>query len=135
MKLILALIIISILIICLINANVHNSLSTKNNQIEPFWDITPYEKHWKTFKCLGPECVKKTSYDCYKWCDYWDALAKDEHGEAVEGKEGGAENCRLRCADFADQQFDYLKWQDYTWNYLNPKFKEVSLLGPKSTYS
>ena len=134
MQVILALIIISILIICLINANVHNELP-KNNHIEPFWDITPYEKHWKIFKCLDPECAISKSYQCNKWCDYWEALAKYEKGEGVEGKEGGAENCRLRCSDYADQQFDYLKWQDYTWNYLNPKFKEVSLLGPKSTYS
>lgn len=133
MKVILALIIISILIICLINANVYNNLPINN--IEPYWDITPYEKHWKIFKCLDPECTERTSYNCYKWCDFWGDLAASQKGEAVQGKVGGAENCRIRCADYADQQFDYLKWQDYTWNYLNPKFKEVSLLGPKSTYS
>ena len=134
MKVILTLIIISILIICLINANVYNELP-KDRNIEPFWDITPYEKHWDLFKCLDPECAIDKSYKCNKWCDYWEALGKSEKGNAVQGKEGGAENCRLRCSDYADQQFDYLKWQDYTWNYLNPKFKEVSLLGPKSTYS
>jgi hypothetical protein len=82
---------------------------------ESFYDITPYEAHWDIFKCLDPECVKKKSYDCYKWCDNWD-------------EKGGSENCRLRCSDYADEQFDYLKFNDYTFNYLLPKFDKVTIL-------
>lgn len=82
---------------------------------EGFYDITPYEAHWDIFKCLDPECVKKKSYDCYKWCDNVDEPA-------------ASENCRLRCADYADEQFDSLKFNDYTFNYLLPKFDKVTIL-------
>jgi len=113
MIIIFALIVIAILIICMINANV----LADNSKLEHYWDITPYEKHWEIFKCFDPECVKDKSYQCYKFCDH---ISED----------GARENCRMRCLDYADQQFDYLKFQDYTWNYLNPRFKKVTILGP-----
>ena len=82
---------------------------------ESFYDIAPYDLHWNIFKCLDPECVKKTSYECYKWCDNWEENA-------------AAENCRVKCSDYADEQFDSLKFNDYTFNYLLPKFNKVTIL-------
>lgn len=84
-------------------------------QTEGFYDIAPIDLHWNIFKCLDPKCVKEKSYECYKWCDNW-----------IEP--GGAENCRLRCGDYADEMFDSLKMQNYTFNYLLPRFDKVTLL-------
>jgi hypothetical protein len=89
-----------------------------NVTIEGYYDITPYEAHWNIFKCLDPKCIKDRSYKCYKWCNNW-------------SEPGGQENCRLRCADYADEMFNSLKFQNYTWNYLNPRFRDVSLLNTK----
>ena len=86
-----------------------------SKQTEPFYDITPYELHWDTFKCLDSECVKKNSYECYKWCDHWPEF-------------GGAENCRLRCSDYADEMMDSIKFQNYTWGRMLPRFDKVSIL-------
>lgn len=115
MIIIIALLIVTILIICMMNGNVFITQ-------EHFWDITPYNKHWEIFKCLDPQCIKDTSYQCYKFCDHI-------------SEEGASRNCRMRCLDYADQQFDYLKFQDYTWNYLNPRFKQVTVLGPMNVYA
>jgi hypothetical protein len=83
--------------------------------VEGYYDITPYEAHWDIFKCLDPKCVKEKSYKCYKWCDNWE-------------EPGGSENCKMRCADYADEQFDSLKLNNYTFNYLLPRFDKVTIL-------
>lgn len=87
----------------------------EKTHIEGYYDITPYEKHWDIFKCLDGPCVRKTGYECYKWCNNWD-------------ESGGSENCKMRCADYADEMFDSIKFQDYTWSYLLPKFSQYTLL-------
>ena len=87
----------------------------QEQQTEGFYDIAPAELHWNIFKCLDPKCIKEKSYECYKWCDNWE-------------EPGGAENCRLRCGDYADEMFDSLKFQNYTFNYLLPRFDAVTLL-------
>ena len=67
------------------------------------------------FSCYDTDCIKKNSYECYKWCDNW-------------GEPGGRENCRMRCMDYADQMFDQIKFMDYRFHRLLPKFKQYSLL-------
>lgn len=84
-------------------------------EIENFWDITPYNQHWKIFSCLDQNCVRKKSYECFKWCDNW-------------AEPGGRENCRMRCMDYADEMFDQLKFMDYRFHKLLPKFNNYSLL-------
>lgn len=83
--------------------------------MEPFYDITPYEAHWDIFKCLTPQCVRSKGYECYKWCDKID-------------EPGARENCRMRCADYSDEQFDYWKFQKYNWDIINPEFSRYSIL-------
>ena len=92
--------------------------------IRIYYDITPYEAHWDIFKCLDPQCVKDKSYKCYKWCDNINGSGIS----STSGTDGAAENCRLRCADYADEMFDSLKFQNYTWNYLLSRFDKVTLL-------
>ena len=90
-------------------------------QREHFYDMAPYELHWDTFKCLDGDCVKKASYECYKWCDNWD-------------EPGGSENCKMRCADYGDEMFDSLKFQNYTFGGILPKFDKVTLLKDRNDY-
>ena len=82
---------------------------------ENYYDITPYNVHWAIFKCLDGDCVKKKSYECYNWCNNWPEA-------------GASENCKMRCMDYADQMFDSLKTQNYTWINLLPEFSKYTLL-------
>lgn len=83
--------------------------------MEPFWDITQYSAHWNTFKCLTPQCIRDKGYECYKWCDNID-------------EEAAAEKCRVRCADYADEQFDAYKFQKYNFDLINNNFSKYSVL-------
>ena len=83
--------------------------------MEPFYDITPYEAHWDMFKCLDPKCIREKGYKCYKWCDNI-------------SEPGAQENCRMRCADYADMQFNNYKLQRYNWFFRNPDFSRDSIL-------
>lgn len=94
-------------------------LSLKINKIEGYYDIVPYKYNWNIFKCFDPECVKRESYKCYKYCDY----IQDEKA---------AEYCRLTCADNGDIQFHDVKRGWIQFNYLFPKFKDVSILNDKN---
>lgn len=104
-----------IIVIIIMSIVVILILLKQTSQKEHYYDLTPYNLHWDIFKCLDADCVIKKSYICYKWCDNWD-------------EPGGSENCRTRCADYADEMFDSLKFQDYTFSYLLPRFKKVSIL-------
>ncbi len=88
---------------------------SRANKIEPYYDITPYNMHWDIFKCLDANCIKDASYKCYRWCD-------------MVREEGAATNCKTRCLDYADEMFDSLKLQNYTWSYLLPEFEHVTML-------
>nr|QBK89399.1 MAG: hypothetical protein LCMiAC02_04940 [Mimivirus LCMiAC02] len=88
--------------------------SVFNKKIEPFWDITPHKYRWNIFKCLTSECVMDKSYECYKWCDNWP-------------EPGGSNKCRRKCFDYADLQSDNLKYNNYFWNRLLPKFSDAYL--------
>jgi len=96
-------------------SNLSNSFVLTSDKVEHYYDITPYEAHWNIFKCLDQECIRKKGYECYEWCKNWE-------------ESGGSENCKMRCADYADEMFDSLKYQNYTWNYLLPRFDKVSIL-------
>lgn len=87
----------------------------KKDEIEPYYDVLPYKYHWNIFKCLTPECIKKEGYKCYKECDTIPEL-------------GAGENCRMRCMDYSDQQFDQIKFQDYRFHGLLPSFYNYTLL-------
>ena len=99
-------IVIILLLVYIINKN--------KQQIEHYWDITPYPLHYDIFKCLDMRCVRATSYKCNRWCDKWP-------------ESGGRENCRLRCMDYADQQADYIKFNTYNFYKILPKFKKHAL--------
>lgn len=86
-----------------------------NNRMEHFYDVVPYEAHWNIFKCNTQDCIRNRGYECYKWCNNI-------------SQQGALENCKMRCADYSDQQFDYLKFQNYTWNGINRHFDEYSAL-------
>ena len=102
------------IVICIICVICVICVVFKRKKIEPYWDITPYKYHWNIFKCLDMDCIKKRSYICNRWCDSWAEL-------------GGSENCRLRCTDYADQQADYIKFNNYTWGKTLPKFSQYAL--------
>jgi hypothetical protein len=106
--------IILILIICLL-------IYFYKRNIEGFYDGVPYSYHWDMFKCLTGKCVLDKSYKCYKFCDSIKEI-------------GMQENCRMRCMDYADEQFDYLKYQDYDWSIINKNFKKYSLLNDNDDY-
>lgn len=74
----------------------------KNNQVEPYYNITPYNLHWDIYKCLDGGCVIKKSYDCYEYCKY-----------IVES--GARQQCEVGCLDVGDEMFDFLKYQNYNW--------------------
>jgi hypothetical protein len=92
-----------------------------NKIVEGYYDLVPYEYHWKIFQCYDYPCVLKTSYDCYKYCN------------KIE-EEGGQENCRQRCLDYADMQIEQLKLPNRDFNYLLPTFKNWSLSEKTSDY-
>ncbi len=77
--------------------------------LEGFYDLVPYDLNWDMFKCLDPWCIKNKSYTCYNYCDNIKEL-------------GAQENCRMRCLDYADQTFDSLKFQNYTFNSALTRF-------------
>jgi len=97
------------------NVNIYQESTSEQELIEGYYDITPYEAHWNIFKCLDPKCIKDKGYECYKWCNNIEET-------------GAAENCRVKCADYADEMFDSIKLQNYTFNYLLPRFSKVTLL-------
>lgn len=107
-------IIILLIVICLLNNN-------KINKKEHYYNITPYKLHYDMFKCLDTRCLKKEVAKCYNWCDN---IAEP----------GASENCRLDCMDDSDQQADVLKFNDYTWNRILPKFKPIALYRKKKDY-
>ena len=81
-----------------------------NIKIEGYYDIAPYEFHWDMFKCFDFECLKDRTKKCYDWCANW-------------GEPGGRENCRMRCMDYADEYATSLKFNNYTFGRILPKFK------------
>lgn len=89
--------------------------SIKHINMEGYADIAPYGLHWDIFKCLDMNCVQEKGYKCHEWCNMW-------------AEPGAQQNCRMRCEDFSDIQAEQLKFMDYRWNYLLPKFKLYSLL-------
>ena len=86
--------------------------------LEHYWDVAPYDLHWDIFKCNDSNCARKTSYDCYKWCENI-------------GEYAARANCQQRCSDYADQQFTSLKLNNYTFNSLLPRFDYVALWNDK----
>jgi hypothetical protein len=87
---------------------------------EHYYDITPYEYHWNIFKCYDSDCARKRNYECYKYCD-----------NIINNRGGAADYCRLMCGDYTDLQYDHLKFNNYNWNSLLPKFSKYSLLNEK----
>ncbi len=85
--------------------------------IEHFYDNIPYKYQWNVSKCLSAGCVKRTSYNCYRGCN---ALGMDTE-----------EGCQAKCLDIGDMVFDSIKYQNYTWQGLLPKFNKFSLLNAK----
>ncbi len=104
--------VIWVLFVVAVAVTVTVTVATVYRPIEPYYDIAPYSLHWNMFKCAKPECVVRESYDCYKWCNDWET-SKSRTGEEA-GTFGAAENCRMRCLDYADEMFDSLKYQKYT---------------------
>jgi hypothetical protein len=82
--------------------------------VEGYHDITPYDFHWDMFKCLDMDCLKNKTKKCYDWCNNW-------------GESGGRHNCRMRCLDYADQYAEQLKFNNYNFNRILPKFKWAAL--------
>ena len=105
-KLIILLVIVSVILFYQFN---------KKDEIEHYWGITPYNYHWNIFKCLDGDCIRDESRKCYRWCDNWE-------------EEGGSDNCRYKCMDYADIMYDQLKFNNYTFNRVLPRFEEWSLL-------
>lgn len=87
--------------------------------VEGYYDITPYEAHWDIFKCYDPKCIKDKSYKCYKWC-------------SNIANSGASQNCQTRCSDYADMQFHYLKFNDYTWDGAFGLLNDATLLKSKN---
>lgn len=87
--------------------------SSRNNY-ESFWNLTPYEAHMKIFRCFTGDCIKKKSKECHNWCDNIEEPAAQE-------------NCRTRCLDYADQQVDQIKMQDYMFKNALPSINKVAL--------
>ena len=88
---------------------------------EHFYDITPYEAHWRIFKCYTPKCIRDRGYQCYEWCKNI-------------SEEGARENCRMRCGDYSDEQFDYYKWQSYDFSKINNLFTKYTILNDTDDY-
>lgn len=68
----------------------------KQNKIENYFDIIPYDYHWNFFKCYTNDCVLKNSYLCYRYCNTLEEA-------------GSRNNCRKRCFDYSDMQIEALK--------------------------
>ena len=123
-------ILIIIIVVCLIvkyhkskytESKHTESKHTESKHTETFYDIAPYKQHWDIFECDTPDCIRNKGYDCYKWCDNIDEGA-------------AAENCRMRCEDYSDQTYDYLKYQNYTWRNINGQFLGYSILNDTNDY-
>jgi hypothetical protein len=105
---------ILIILIILILITIYK-LFKKKDVVEGYYDIIPYNYHWNIFKCLTTPCIEKKSFECFRWCDNWE-------------EEGAKNNCRMRCADYADIQTESLKYNDYTFKDILPVFNTYSLL-------
>lgn len=104
-----SILILTIILIAIIIIYLKKSVGS----IERFYDITPYSYRWNISKCNSTPCVMKEGYKCYLWCLNW--------------KEPGAQQaCRKNCLDDTDNQMNVLKWNNYTWNYLQPRFNAVA---------
>ena len=90
----------------------------KHQNIEPFWDLVPYNLHWDIFSCYTEDCLKKKSYDCYKYCAKLDEL-------------GGKQNCMMRCEDYTDQKYEQIRLQDRLWNFRLGNLKKYSLINSR----
>lgn len=105
---------ITVLITLLIVVIIITVYYKKYNRVEEhFYDITPYRFRWNISKCNSTPCVMKEGYKCFLWCNNWKEPAAQEA-------------CRTTCLDDTDQQMDILKWNNYTWNYLQPRFNAVA---------
>ena len=100
---------IIIIAVILILISLHN-----NTTIEGYYGLTPYKYHWNIFKCLTSDCLIKESYKCNRWCDKW-------------AEPGGRANCRVRCLDYADQQADSIKHNNYTWFWALPLLNKYAI--------
>jgi len=88
------------------------------NNYENFWDIVPYKYSYNMFKCFDSDCLLRNSYICYKYCD-------------VISEPGAKGRCRQRCSDYADIQADVLKFNNYNWNIILPKWSKYALFNKK----
>lgn len=86
-----------------------------NKNVETYYDITPYERHWDIFSCYNNKCTRDNAFKCFKWCDIYTKMNE---------KEG----CRKNCADYADQYYVSLKYNNYNFNNALPHLKKYSLL-------
>ena len=103
-------VVIFILILLIVFILIYN----KPFEIEGYYDLAPYEFHWNMFKCYDMECLKNKTRKCYEWCDNI-------------GETGGRHNCRMRCLDYSDQDAVQLKFNNYTFGRILPRFKYFSL--------
>jgi hypothetical protein len=106
-------IVIILIILCIVMIFVY--INKKSVIIENYYDLVPYEYTWDISSCYDVDCIKDTTKKCYDWCDTWNEPA-------------GRTECRMNCLDGADQMLLNVKFNDYTFSKLLPKFKKVSLL-------
>lgn len=90
-------------------------LYEKKQNVEHYYDLVPYDYVWDIYKCYNGNCIRKKGKNCYDWCKNWP-------------EPGGKGNCRLVCLDDSDIMYQYLKFNDYNFNKMFPRFKEFSLL-------
>lgn len=112
------------------------------NKKETFYNILPYSYDWNIYKCLDMDCVKQKSLKCFEACDSVhksDKIDRPEFYKIWKNKKNlhisDVEQCKMACMNEGDHQSDVLKWNNYTWNSLLPKFSKVSLLNKNADWS
>lgn len=98
------------------------------NRYETYYDVLPYKYDWDIYKCLDMDCVKQKSLDCFNACE---TLEQNK----LTTRDGTIEQCQMACMNHGDLQADVLKWDNYTWNSLLPKFSKVSLLNKNADWA
>lgn len=78
-----------------------------NNVKEDFYDIIPRVYLERIYTSSSMPELRRTSYECYKWCNNW-------------AEPGGSEGCRLKCLDEGDIQSDNLKFNSYNFYDILP---------------
>lgn len=112
MNIVIVLVVVVILVMFITQILLNFNILKSVDQIENYYDMTPYDLHWNIFKCYTPQCVKDEARKCYNWCD---------------GRTYSKQHCRIRCLDYADQYIEQLKFNNYTFNRILPKFKYFAL--------